>query len=266
MQPSASRFGETSQLAPVSAPVLEVFASIQGEGLFVGRPQVFVRLYGCPLRCTWCDTPGSWKVPERHATEGEELFLTPFQVATRVAALDPEGARAVSLTGGEPLVWPAFVAELSTYLGDRPLHLETAGAHPSALKQVLDQVDHVSCDLKLPADMAAPVPLAGEGEPVPATEPEWARVRRDVLKLLKEQSAALKLVVAGEREPEDFEPILDDILRFAPELPLVLQPVTPMAGVSAPGRAVLMELVELAIDRELDVRVLPQVHRALRIP
>ena len=47
-----------------SAPVLEVFASVQGEGWYVGEPQVFLRLSGCPLRCRWCDTPGSWAVPD----------------------------------------------------------------------------------------------------------------------------------------------------------------------------------------------------------
>src|SRR5256885_15854154 len=46
----------------VRAPVLEVFASLQGEGHHAGEPQVFVRLAGCPLRCRWCDTPGSWHV------------------------------------------------------------------------------------------------------------------------------------------------------------------------------------------------------------
>jgi len=45
--------------ATIAAPVLEVFASIQGEGAYVGEPQVFLRLRGCPLRCAWCDTPGS---------------------------------------------------------------------------------------------------------------------------------------------------------------------------------------------------------------
>ena len=46
--------------AHAAAPVMEVFASFQGEGLYVGQPQVFLRLAGCPLRCRWCDTPGSW--------------------------------------------------------------------------------------------------------------------------------------------------------------------------------------------------------------
>ena len=44
----------------LSAPVLEVFASIQGEGAYVGEPQVFVRLFGCPFRCRWCDTPDAF--------------------------------------------------------------------------------------------------------------------------------------------------------------------------------------------------------------
>ncbi|MEM7519198.1 MAG: hypothetical protein AAF368_20015, partial [Planctomycetota bacterium] len=59
------------------APVLEVFASIQGVGSFVGEPQVFLRLRGCQLRCRYCDTPGSWE-------------LTPRDTARVVA---PAGAR-----------------------------------------------------------------------------------------------------------------------------------------------------------------------------
>ena len=95
---------------------MEVFASIQGEGLYVGEPQVFVRLFGCPLRCRWCDTPGSWHVPDEPTArvalpEGarrQPAWATPFQAATWVAGAEPGAPRTVSVTGGEPLLWPGL--------------------------------------------------------------------------------------------------------------------------------------------------------------
>ncbi|MEM9800788.1 MAG: 7-carboxy-7-deazaguanine synthase QueE, partial [Planctomycetota bacterium] len=96
--------------ARVAAPVMEVFASFQGEGLYVGQPQVFLRLAGCPMRCRWCDTPGSWDVrPDARARidaiEGpaaEERVASPFQAALWVASVEPGEPRTVSITGGEP--------------------------------------------------------------------------------------------------------------------------------------------------------------------
>ncbi len=261
------------------APVLEVFASFQGEGRFVGEAQVFVRLWGCPLRCRWCDTPGSWRLPaeprarvavsslEGHAAQRrEDGWATPFQAATWVAAVEPGLPRTVSITGGEPLLWPGFVRELGTYLGARRVHLETAGAHPEALSEVLDAVDHVSLDLKLPEDLDAPEPLPGARESVPANPAEWAAVRARVLTLVRGRDACGKLILAGGRAALAFAPILDDVAELAPELPLVVQPVTPMNGVRAPSLAELEALAELARERELDVRVIPQVHRQLGIP
>jgi organic radical activating enzyme len=256
------------------APVLEVFASIQGEGSFVGEPQTFLRLAGCPLRCRWCDTPGSWLVSDEPRARldtptgrrHEPGLATPFQAATWIAAVEPGAPRTVSVTGGEPLLWPEFVRELKSYVGPRRVHLETAGAHPRALEAVLERVDHVSVDLKLPADLAAPVEFAGASEPVPTSARAWAEVRARVLALLRGRDACGKLIVAGDRTAEDFRTLLDDVAALAPELPLVLQPVTPMHGVSAPSPALLERLVELALERQLTVRVVPQIHRQLGLP
>jgi len=256
------------------APVLEVFASLQGEGRFAGEPQVFVRLWGCPLRCRWCDTPGSWLLPEEPrarvalpgAVRREPGWASAREIAGWIAAVEPGAPRTVSVTGGEPLLWPGLLRDLRPEVGERRVHLETAGAHPAALEDVLDAVDHVSLDLKLPSDLDAPQPIPGALEPVPRDAREWRGVRRRVLALVHGRDACGKLILAGGREASEFEPILDDVAELAPELPLFIQPVTPMNGDSAPAREEILALVELALARELQVRVVPQLHRVLGIP
>lgn len=95
----------------------EIFLSIQGEANAVGWPTVFVRLTGCPLRCTWCDTTYSF-------TGGEKFELE--DVLARVAAF---GVRRVCVTGGEPLAQRACLP-LLTRLCDQgyAVSLETSGA------------------------------------------------------------------------------------------------------------------------------------------
>lgn len=245
------------------ASALEVFASVQGEGLFAGQPQVFVRLAGCPLRCRWCDTPHSWAAPASDETAGAV-----DELVERVRAVEGGAPRTVSVTGGEPLLWPALVRDLARALRPRRVHLETAAAHPRALELVLDAVDHVSFDLKLPADLDAPVeaPWLPAGERAPATESAWRDVRRRVLALLRGRDASAKVVVAGDRDARAFAPLVDDLAELAPDLPLIVQPATALRGVPAPDRALLLELVEGAHARGLTVRLLPQIHRLLCLP
>ena len=269
--------------ARVAAPVMEVFASFQGEGRYVGQPQVFLRLAGCPLRCTWCDTPGSWdprptRTARIDAVEGtlrEDRLASPFQAALWVASVEPGEPRTVSVTGGAPLVWPEFVRALRPMLAPRRIHLETAGAHPEALARVLDHVDHVSLDLKLPADMDAPVelrPLGDEDapsattEPAPVSEADWTLARRRCLDLVADRDACAKVVVSDGHPARTWEPLFEDVARRAPELPVFVTPATPVRDVRAPSMERLVEVVEHARDLDLDVRVLPQVHRAMGMP
>lgn len=280
----ASQPEPTGDLARGTAPVLEVFASFQGEGLYVGEPQSFVRLAGCPLRCRWCDTPGSWEIGDEHASaridgvkgrRRESRWASPFQVACWIAQVEPGAPRTVSVTGGEPLMWPDFVRELAGFAGPRRLHLETAGAHPAALARVLDVVDHVSLDLKLPGDLDAPEEfdlreLALRGlaprEPSPHGAAEWAEARAECLRLVRDRDACAKLIVAGGRRPEQFEPLLESVAEHAPQVPLFIQPVSPVRGETAPDFELLTRVVECARRHGLSVRVVPQTHKALGLP
>jgi len=95
----------------------EIFFSIQGESTHAGRPCVFVRLTGCPLRCTWCDTA--------YAFHGG----TDRSLASIVAEVERYGCRLVEITGGEPLAQPE-VHPLITALADlgHTVLIETSGA------------------------------------------------------------------------------------------------------------------------------------------
>jgi 7-carboxy-7-deazaguanine synthase len=102
---------------PASLLVNEIFISIQGESTFAGCVCVFVRLAGCNLDCTWCDT--------RYArTEGESMTVDDV-----IARVELFNCPLVEVTGGEPLVQPGSL-DLMTRLADLGLTvlLETNGA------------------------------------------------------------------------------------------------------------------------------------------
>lgn len=97
--------------------ITEIFFSLQGEARTVGRPTVFVRLTGCPLRCTWCDTEYAFSGGIRKSVES---------ILDEVASYTPHY---VTVTGGEPLAQPECL-ELLKRLCDAgyEVSLETSGA------------------------------------------------------------------------------------------------------------------------------------------
>lgn len=98
--------------------VIEIFSSIEGEGTRQGRLCTFLRLYGCNLRCSYCDTPYSY--------EGNEYTIMSVEVVTdRIRAL---GNPLVTITGGEPLLQQTEVFELIALLGNEyDFNIETNG-------------------------------------------------------------------------------------------------------------------------------------------
>lgn len=100
-----------------SLRITEIFFSLQGETRTVGCPTVFVRLTGCPLRCTYCDSEYAFHGGER---------MTLSEILVRVATF---GARYVTVTGGEPLAQPDSLPLLSALCdAGYEVSLETGGA------------------------------------------------------------------------------------------------------------------------------------------
>jgi len=116
--------------------VTEIFHSIQGESSYVGQPCVFVRLTGCPLRCTWCDTDYAFY-------GGNECSIDEV-----LAKVHTYGCRLVEVTGGEPLVQPESFP-LMTRLCDAgyTVLLETSGSVDIA---PVDPRVHAILDVKCP--------------------------------------------------------------------------------------------------------------------
>ncbi len=116
--------------------VTEIFHSIQGESSFVGRPCVFVRLTGCPLRCSWCDT-------EYAFYGGSEQSMD--MVLSKV---DSYECPLVEVTGGEPLAQPEAFPLIKAFC-DRgyTVLVETSGAVDI---EPLDRRAHVILDVKCP--------------------------------------------------------------------------------------------------------------------
>ncbi len=122
----------------ISMQITEIYKSLQGESTYAGLPCVFVRLTGCNLRCSWCDSEFSFYGGKK---------MTIDEVLAEVARLSPNGGL-VEITGGEPMLQERDVIPLMEQLvdADYQVLLETGGERPLARvpKQVVKIVD-VKC-------------------------------------------------------------------------------------------------------------------------
>ncbi|HCU38028.1 MAG TPA: 7-carboxy-7-deazaguanine synthase QueE [Armatimonadetes bacterium] len=243
------------------APLVEVFASCQGEGMQVGAPQVFVRFAGCDLQCGYCDTAYARAAPEQCAVflpGGDEKRLpNPVSLQTAVNAIceladaDPM-LKSVALTGGEPLLHADYIAELAPEIARRGLriYLETAGHLPAQLEMVISAVDTVSGDIKLHETMETPVAYELMAE-------FWrVAVRTD---------AFAKVVVTDRVSLDGFRRACAALGASIRMVPVVLQPVTPTGQVRPPAPEMLWLLAREADRWFGGVRVVPQCHRLMGV-
>lgn len=131
-------------LASNKLPVLEEFVSVQGEGINVGVPYYFIRVGGCPLRCNFCDSEYSWTAKPEQVTDLELV------IAKAVDNCKKYGIRWVSVTGGEPLLYPKQLLAMMAEFKANGLftHIETSGRFYN--KDVHQQSDLYSPDAKTP--------------------------------------------------------------------------------------------------------------------
>ena len=198
--------------------VYSIFKSLQGEGLTIGAPTSFIRTSGCPLRCTYCDTPQAFDAGE---------LMTLEQILKKVAK---QKCRHVCLTGGEPLAQKE-TPKLLQMLLEKGYYvvLETNGAM---------SFDELPCVENLTISMDIKCPSSGEADKMIFKNIE-----------LLGPTDQLKFIIADDTDYIYAKRVIEE---YKPKCEIIMTPV---------GGKELKSLAEKVLKEDLNVRVLPQLHK-----
>ena len=201
--------------------ITELFHSIQGESTHAGRPCTFIRLTGCPMRCTWCDS-------EYTFSGGEH-----FTIDAIVEQVREFGCPLVEVTGGEPLAQREAFKLIKRLCDEGYEVLIETGGYVST--ELVDARARIILDVKCPA--------SGEAE-----RNHWANLDR-----LRGDKDEVKFVVASRT---DWEFAVDVIARYQLEERAKAILISP-----AWGQIDLQELANWIVQSGLNVRMQLQLHK-----
>jgi organic radical activating enzyme len=215
--------------------IAEVFKSIQGEGIYVGLEQIFIRFYGCNLNhCRFCDT----QLDSFKEYESDDLF--------DYLKSSFEGLNFLSLTGGEPLIQSDFLREflpLVKQAGFRT-YLETNATLPEALRDIIDYIDIISMDFKLPSSTGLR---------------DFWQEHEAFLRVALEKEVFAKAVICNSTDFADIKRAVELLSNFNQNIPFILQPN------SFELDRLLMNKIGgfrgFSLESLSDVRVIPQMHK-----
>lgn len=266
-----------------TAKLIELFSAIQGEGANCGTRQIFLRFAFCDLRCHYCDSAHTWTAPETcaiEATPGQRDFEIQANPVTLDRLLDwidrqnrPRLHDSISITGGEPLLHATFLKTLLPQLKQRtglPIYLETGGHRPELLDGLLEHLDTIGMDVKLPSSSG---------------EQRWsahaAFLRRCVASSTEGSGPQVfvKTIISAATTDDEIAQIGAMVSTIDPQIAVFLQPVTPLAtDLRDRNQALRSDLYQhqlaptpqqvldwqTQLKQHLnDVRVIPQTHKML---
>ncbi|MDR3222726.1 MAG: 7-carboxy-7-deazaguanine synthase QueE [Methanobrevibacter sp.] len=233
----------------MKAPISEIFSSIQGEGILIGRRQIFVRFSGCNLDCIYCDTLDS-----KDKDHGN--LLSPANVVNKINELVTPDLHSISFTGGEPTLYPEFINEVIHRVNLKTKIKTLLETNGSIYKQInlLNNIDYASIDIKLPEHFN-----------------EWnldifeSELKSVEILVEKRVKVYCKIVVLPSTKINDVEEVVIKLSKRVSNnnVPLIIQPSSPINHWKGKEKKIL-KFSEIC-GKYMDVLTIPQVHKCLGV-
>ncbi len=215
--------------------IKDIFYSYQGEGPFVGYPQIFIRFYGCNIHCSYCDEPDFSKDKQKYSVDDVIKAISPYK---------SRPLHSISITGGEPLLYSQYFTDLIPKL-PAPAYLETNGTLPDKLCNVKSLFSYFAVDYK------------------PGYENAFDRFMEQ---LYDHPGCFVKYILLNQFNEKDLHTAGKLLAQRNLKIPFIIQPVTPFAEVTEPASESEIQRGFLIISKYLsDVRVIGQTHKLINV-
>lgn len=226
------------------APINEVFFSYQGEGIYAGIPQIFVRFVGCNLNCNYCDTKKALKISNKNSKyfTTQALFEYIIDVYNQNKENFYSQKPSISFTGGEPLIYADFILELlQKYIKNKfSIYLETNGTLSQQLKKIYKYCDVVAMDIKFQS----------------ACGKDLFKEHKKFIEVCKNK-AFIKTVINKDTKEQEFVKAIKLISSISNKIKLIIQPASFDKIVNEKN----FQFYSIANLKLQDVRILPQLHK-----
>lgn len=219
------------------AKISEIFTSIQGEGPYLGQRQTFLRFYGCNLACKFCDT------------KQEHFFQYTCEQLLNIIKKQAH-AQILSITGGEPLLQAQFLQQFLPDLKKEKfrIYLETNGTLVKELISLIDFVDIIAMDFKLPSSTG---------------ERSYFREHEEFLRLAAGREVFVKAVITDSTTLTDIKTAVEIIAKIDKAIIFVLQPDTNKLSHALFKRAA--EYRAYSSEHLDNVRMICQMHKLMGV-
>ncbi len=231
-----------------NAFIKEIFQSVQGEALYIGEKQIFIRFCGCNLACDYCDT--AFQKEDEVNIFGADVYLkNPVSASELSEIMKKFDAKTISLTGGEPLLQVDFLREFLP-LTNKKIYLETNGTLPKELAQIIDFVDVVSMDIKLSSATKQPNQFE-ENE-------KFIKVSKNA-----DKEIFAKIVLDNQYSKEELLSAIKLVNKY--DVPLIIQPMDCKDKSRELEKNTLIELFNFVTQNCPNARLIPQMHKYLNL-